>query len=303
MSEPFTGNSADPNMAGVAGVNSTPGAGVWGESAAGRGVVGVSTEGVGVWGHTQKSRAVVGANNEEGTGVWGETKTGRGVVGVVNGGAGAGVWGETTNGRGGVGVDRAEGAAVWGEATSGKGVVGVVNQGEGTAIHGVKKGPGGFAGVFEGNVKVTANLAVIGDVVLANADCAEDFDIADGPPIEPGTVMVLSADGALQASDGSYDHRVVGVVSGAGAYKPGLVLDRQESTVVRQPIALMGKVYCKADARDYAIDVGDLLTTSDVVGHAMKAADPGRAFGAVIGKSLGRLASGTGLVPVLVALQ
>lgn len=35
----------------------------------------------------------------------------------------------------------------------------------------------------------------------------------------------------------------------------------------------------------------------------MAALDPARAFGAVIGKSLGLLASGSGLVPILVALQ
>jgi hypothetical protein len=35
----------------------------------------------------------------------------------------------------------------------------------------------------------------------------------------------------------------------------------------------------------------------------MRADDPNRAFGAVIGKALRPLASGRGLVPVLVALQ
>jgi hypothetical protein len=38
-------------------------------------------------------------------------------------------------------------------------------------------------------------------------------------------------------------------------------------------------------------------------GHAMKAADPRRAFGAVIGKALRPLPAGRGLVPILVALQ
>jgi hypothetical protein len=46
-----------------------------------------------------------------------------------------------------------------------------------------------------------------------------------------------------------------------------------------------------------------MLTTSSTPGHAMRATDPGRAFGAVIGKALGSLPSGRGLVPVLVALQ
>ncbi len=55
--------------------------------------------------------------------------------------------------------------------------------------------------------------------------------------------------------------------------------------------------------RPSPIGVGDLLTTSSTPGHAMRAADPARAFGAVLGKSLGRLTGGQGLVPVLVALQ
>ena len=46
-----------------------------------------------------------------------------------------------------------------------------------------------------------------------------------------------------------------------------------------------------------------MLTSSDTPGHAMKASDPARAFGAVVGKALGGLASGCGLIPVLICLQ
>jgi hypothetical protein len=49
--------------------------------------------------------------------------------------------------------------------------------------------------------------------------------------------------------------------------------------------------------------VGDLLTTSPTPGHAMKATDPLRAFGAVLGKALLPLRSGQGLIPVLIAMQ
>ena len=47
----------------------------------------------------------------------------------------------------------------------------------------------------------------------------------------------------------------------------------------------------------------DLLTTSASPGHAMKASEPLRAFGAVIGKALRPLAEGQGLIPILIALQ
>jgi len=96
---------------------------------------------------------------------------------------------------------------------------------------------------------------------------------------------------------------VAGVISGAGKYKPGLILGREETSEHRMPIALMGKVYCKVDAQFAAIAVGDLLTTSPTAGHAMKADDPAKAFGAVIGKALRPLDAGLGLIPILIALQ
>ena len=51
------------------------------------------------------------------------------------------------------------------------------------------------------------------------------------------------------------------------------------------------------------IEVGDLLTTSPTAGHAMKAIEPHRVFGSVIGKALSPLEEGQGLIPILIALQ
>jgi hypothetical protein len=95
------------------------------------------------------------------------------------------------------------------------------------------------------------------------------------------------------------------VISGAGDYKPAIVLGGHQhgSEANRQPVALMGKVFCKVDARFGAVEVGDLLTTSATPGHAMKAGEPLHAFGAVIGKALRPLAAGQALIPILVALQ
>ena len=142
-----------------------------------------------------------------------------------------------------------------------------------------------------------------GDIILANADCAEDFPVSASAQIEPGTVMVLDGDGDLRESSTPYDKRVAGVISGAGSYKPALVLDRQPGQENRVPLALVGKVHCKVDASFGQIEIGDLLTTSSTSGHAMKVIDPLRAFGAVIGKALRPLPSGQALVPILVALQ
>jgi hypothetical protein len=147
------------------------------------------------------------------------------------------------------------------------------------------------------------NLEVRGDIRLMNADCAEDFDISDAEPIEPGTVMVLGNEGMLKPSQHAYDKRVAGVISGAGDYQPGIRLDKQPSQGNRSPVALLGKVFCKVDAGYEPIEVGDLLTTSDTPGHAMKATDPFKAFGSVIGKALRPLPQGHGLIPILSALQ
>ena len=142
-----------------------------------------------------------------------------------------------------------------------------------------------------------------GDVILQNGDCAEDFEISPAEQVNPGTVMVLNDDGKLVQSKHPYDKRVAGVVSGAGDLKPGLVLGRQSGHSDRVPIALMGRVNCKIDASYASIEVGDLLTSSPTCGHAMKAEDPGKAFGAVIGKALKPLKAGCDLIPILVALQ
>ena len=140
-----------------------------------------------------------------------------------------------------------------------------------------------------------------GDIRLSGADCAELFSLGSRVDVEPGTVLVLDESGNLRPCEHAYDGRVVGVVSGAGNHRPGVVLDLHCKDGV--PIALVGKVWCKADASQCPIAVGDLLTTSSRIGHAMKAAKTSRAFGAVLGKAMGRLQSGQGLIPILVTLQ
>jgi hypothetical protein len=145
-----------------------------------------------------------------------------------------------------------------------------------------------------------------GDIFLSGADCAEEFDTAGAENVEAGTVMIIHEDGTLCPSYQAYDKKVAGVVSGAGNYKTGIVLDKQHRSISskkRSSIALLGKVFCKADAKYGAIEVGDLLTTSSTPGHAMKATDPLKAFGTVIGKALKSLSEGKGLVPILITLQ
>ncbi len=264
------------------------------------GVSGPTFEGIGVYGHSGAQTGIGVKGEGPQIGVNGVSQTGVGVRGTAAESAGIGVLGEGHLGVSGytvtgIGV-RGESDAQTGTGVMGKGrqygVEGVSSFGIG--IHG--SGSKG-AGFFEGNVTVT------GDVILTGADCAEEFDTAQAAESEPGTVMVLDQDGTLQHCQQAYDKRVAGVISGAGDYKPGLILDRQQAHDDRVPIALVGKVYCKVDARYASIEVGDLLTTSSTLGHAMKAEDPLRAFGSVIGKALRPLQAGQGLIPILIALQ
>lgn len=192
-------------------------------------------------------------------------------------------------------------AGVFGASENGAGVLGYSRDPASPAVYAF----GGFraialgrplAGEFVGDVRVD------GDILLTGADCAEQFDVADEGPIEPGAVVVIGRDGALRQSHEAYDTKVAGVVSGAGAYRPGIVLDRQERAAGRLSISLVGKVFCKVDGQYAPIAVGDLLTSSPTPGHAMKATDPRRAFGAILGKALRPWGDGSGLIPILVAL-
>jgi hypothetical protein len=213
-------------------------------------------------------------------------------AGVYGVGSGNGVQGESSS---------QSDSGVWGNNSGGGyGVAGTSDQPNGIGVYG--RGST-FAGKFEGRVQVVGTLDVTVDIYCAHGDCAEDFDVGISQKIEPGTVMVIDSNESLLPSALAYDKRVAGVVSGAGKYKPAIILDKQESSHTRLPIALMGKVYCKVDAQYGSVEVGDLLTTSPTLGHAMKAEDPLKAFGAVIGKALRPIREGSGLIPILIALQ
>jgi hypothetical protein len=138
---------------------------------------------------------------------------------------------------------------------------------------------------------------------LIGADCAEDFDVDERVDSSPGSVMVIGAEGVLEPCSAAYDSRAVGVVSGAGEYRPAVRLDSAKSERKRAPIGLIGKVFCKVDAHFASIEVGDLLTTSQTVGHAMKVSDRRSAIGATVGKALAPLPSGRGIIPILIVLQ
>ena len=266
--------------------------GVKGTSVAGSGVDGISDSGDGVRA-TSTAGNGLSARSTKSVAIFAESVNSTGVLGI----------GHTEPGVSGI-SDTSDGVRA--TSTNGNGLSARSTNGVGGFFQGGKA-----AAVFDGNVSCTGHIdtpsgtITCNDVHLApgSADCAEEFDSATVDPIEPGTVVVFEDDGAVRPSREAYDRRVAGIVSGAGPFKPAIILDRGQPGTNRLPIALLGKVYCKVDAQYSAICVGDLLTTSPTAGHAMKAADPANAFGAVIGKALRPLESGHGLIPVLVSLQ
>lgn len=303
---PISANSTNPTVAGVSGTS-------WGSVNAGfpslstdvgvfgagtTGVQGVSASGVGVLGQSNSGTAAA---------IHGMSTAFDGVVGETSLAAHAGVTGRITNATPGPNA-----CAVYGDAAGHGGVAGkfdgnlqVNGDATVTGTLWVSHITPVLLLTINGNAHVTGTHTVDGDIVLSAAasDCAEEFEIGSVADAEPGTVMVLDDSGILKPSSGPYDKKVAGVISGAGCYRPGIVLGRGEGSPTRLPVALVGKVFCKVDARYGPIEVGDLLTTSPTPGHAMSVQDRSLAFGTVIGKALRSLAEGCGLVPILVALQ
>jgi hypothetical protein len=121
----------------------------------------------------------------------------------------------------------------------------------------------------------------------------------------PGDLLEIDPSGKrrLALSRTAYSTRAAGIYS----TKPGVLAtshtmdDSQLKDEV--PLAIVGIVPCKVTALNGPIEVGDLLVSSPLPGHAMKGTDRQRMLGAVVGKALEPLGKGTGVIQVLVTLQ
>lgn len=138
---------------------------------------------------------------------------------------------------------------------------------------------------------------------ITGADVAEKFPVSE--EVKPGMVVAIDRDhpGQLCLARGAYNRCVAGVVSGANGLSAGAVLGNMPGQESSPAVALGGRVWVLCDATGQPIEPGDLLTTSDAPGHAMKVSDYTRAQGAIIGKAMTSLDSGRGLVLVLVGLH
>jgi hypothetical protein len=121
--------------------------------------------------------------------------------------------------------------------------------------------------------------------------------------VEPGDVVVmdLSRKGNVRRCAVLADPLVVGIAAGPAEGCTVGQRGGERSAPAGVSVASFGIVPCKADASYGPIREGDLLVASPLPGHAMRADNP--AQGTVIGKALEPLATGTGLIKVLVMLR
>jgi len=314
-------------QAGVAGVNTGGGYGVAGFSDA--------TNGTGVYGRGQGGPGVSGTSTSN-DGVYGSSGSGNGVHGVTSAIGQAGVAG--VNAVGGYGVagfsDEATGTGVYGRGNAWAGyfqgnvnVTGSLNVGGNfVTVNGAGgekaylggDGLGGDIQIGSQNPAITAvacyntannaymHINCSSITIFGGADLAEPFQItAAENEISQGAVVVIDEEnpGHLKLSDQPYDTRVAGVVSGAGGINPGIQMQQKGLLEGGKNISLAGRVYVLADASNGAIKPGDLLTTSNTPGHAMKVTNHNQAHGAILGKAMSSLKLGKGMVLVLVTLQ
>jgi hypothetical protein len=159
---------------------------------------------------------------------------------------------------------------------------------------------------YSGDVWVSNNLSIATLTIRGGADLAEPFAVTSpSGEIPQGSVVVIDDEnpGHLKVSSQAYDTRVAGVLSGANGIHPGIQMQQQALVEGGKNVALTGRVYVLADAGNGPIKPGDLLTTSDTPGHAMKVSDHARGQGAILGKAMSGLKQGKGMVLVLVTLQ
>ncbi len=206
------------------------------------------------------------------------------------------------------------GIAVFGQASSLTGLT--------YGVYGRVDSPSGIAGMFVNSaasgtviaannasrrifrIDTTGTVYALGSFSPGGADYAESVSIRGNRyEYKPGYVLVIDPDSdrRFAASTEPYSTRVAGVVSA----KPGILGSTHplQDDPTEVPLAMVGIVPCRVSTENGPIRRGDLLVTSSTPGHAMRATDRSRITGAVVGKALQNIESGTGVIEILVSLQ
>lgn len=153
----------------------------------------------------------------------------------------------------------------------------------------------------DGTVQTTAFIPA-----NCGADFAESVDVTGGPAnYSAGDVLVVDPEipGNFLKSDRPYSTLVAGVYSTKPSFVGRLNAPDAGTKAREIPMAMLGRVPTKVSTENGPIHIGDLLVTASTPGYAMKGTDRTRMLGTVIGKALGTLDSGKGVILVLVSLQ
>jgi hypothetical protein len=146
-----------------------------------------------------------------------------------------------------------------------------------------------------------------GGTQTGGADFAESVAVEGASSAyAPGDLLIVDSDADRHFALAFQPYSTL--VAGIYATKPGILatphaMDDLAGTAGEIPLAMVGIVPCKVTTENGPIHRGDLLVSSSTPGHAMRGTDRTRLVGAVVGKALGSLAQGTGVIQVLVTLQ
>ncbi|MBS4027485.1 MAG: hypothetical protein KGZ58_02515 [Ignavibacteriales bacterium] len=190
------------------------------------------------------------------------TYTGGGAVNVVN---------STTNGTY---------AAISGKSTSSGPGVRAENTGGGYALR--VEGTSFFTG---------AKTGYVADICKRDDNTLEEGDIVEVSGVSDSFVSDMIPMMKVKKCHESNCTKIVGIVDGSNGFS--------NDTLLVVTLGAYRKI--KVDASYGSIQVGDLLTSSNTPGYAMKATEP--RLGAIIGKALEPLTSGTGNIKVFVSLK
>lgn len=287
------------------------------------------SSGPSIWGiNDGGGNAVRGQGGGESFGVYGQAENAAGVAGRSSGNDGV-TGTSSASGRSGVyGYHEGSGYGVGGKSYFGPGV------------YGEDAGPNpddSWAVWAQGDMRTTGDLSVEltlyvgGPATFAQGKSGFVVDIAqndDTVPLLPGDVVSISgvgppvlgeiplikvrratvatATGVVGVVDGRFTLTVRALASGVEGAAQEKVETAVEAVAVDPGqyltvVTLGAYKAIKVDATYGPVSPGDLLVASPNPGYAMRSAAPQP--GTVIGKSLGSLAAGTGLVPVVITLQ
>ena len=163
-----------------------------------------------------------------------------------------------------------------------------------------------YAGWFKGNVMVTGQLYASGSLQAAGSNDYAEY-MKSSEALEPGDVVIFdqTTKNTVKKSIQAYDSKAIGIVSTNPGVLAGGIQDENENQLDRTemaqrgyyPIALVGQVPVKVSSENGEIMIGDLLTTANTSGYAMKATE--KSVG-IIGQALEDFSGDKGIINVLI---